>query len=205
LPANRTRGGGAARTPRRPRFGARRHPLAPGLDFQRARDESLGAACLLYGTRSKTERAIPSKRSALFVAYYLLSFGALSTRSRPRTSRRLGGCRGARDERWGTASSMTSNAGAALGRGPDGHRAGGAKNGLSRSADGRAYSMWAHVVTGGRAQASPSLHRPVETRKGAGGDRVSSPVHSCPLVHSPRIERNACDSSSLGRESASFS
>jgi hypothetical protein len=64
-PAQRLRCRSAARANARPRCGARRHCLAPGLDPERACNESIGASFSFGGGRSTTERASPGKAHPL--------------------------------------------------------------------------------------------------------------------------------------------
>ena len=54
----------AAGAATRPRLRARRHPLAPGLDSQHARDKSVGASCLFYGGCEARRRGRSPPREA---------------------------------------------------------------------------------------------------------------------------------------------
>jgi len=95
LAPERPRGSSAAWARLRPRLGARRHPRHPGLDPERARDESLPAPCLLDSARSTTEGMGPAKSTTPPSPF--LSFEPASTPTSTRwPSTQLGGRPGAR-------------------------------------------------------------------------------------------------------------
>jgi hypothetical protein len=85
-PAQRPRCSPAARAYARPRCRARRHTLAPGLDPERAYDESMGASFSFDGCEARRERARPSKETPSSVTNFwlVLSFRAAAyTRPAP--------------------------------------------------------------------------------------------------------------------------
>jgi hypothetical protein len=77
-PAQRPCCSPAARAYARPRCRARRHRLAPGLDPERACDESMGASFSFDGCEARRERARPSKETPSSVTNFwlVLSFRA---------------------------------------------------------------------------------------------------------------------------------